>query len=286
MTLGKWIQGAEEALCASSCPDSALDAKLLAAGVLNLPFGNLRFYAERELSDAEENEMNARLARRVSKEPLQYIENAAYFMGLCFYVDERVLIPRQDTETLCEAALDKIRHIKNPKILDMCTGSGALAVSLAHFRKDASVTAADISRDAIDVAEKNARILNARVRFVESDLFSALGNEAFDLIVCNPPYLTEDDMNELQDEVKREPALALFGGADGLLFYRRLAEGIKKHLAPGGYALFEVGMGQARDVLEIMKTADMEEFGTIKDLCGVERVVFIRRKEQSIWKTD
>ena len=279
MTLRKWINGAEEALIASSCPDSALDAKLIAAGVLNLPFGNLRFFAERELSEAEENEMNRRLRRRTEKEPLQYIENAAYFMGLCFYVDERVLIPRQDTETLCEAALEKIRHIKNAKVLDMCTGSGALAVSIAHFRRDAEVTAADISRDAIDVAEKNARILNARVRFVESDLFSSLENEEFDLIVCNPPYLTGEDMNELQEEVKREPELALFGGEDGLDFYRRLAEGIQGHLAPGGYALFEVGMGQAKDVIEIMKSTDPEETRVIKDLSGVERVVGIRRRD-------
>lgn len=279
MTLGKWINGAEEALIASSCPDSALDAKLIAAGVLNLPFGNLRFFADRELSEAEEKEMNKRLRRRAEKEPLQYIENAAYFMGLCFYVDERVLIPRQDTETLCEAALEKIRHIKNAKVLDMCTGSGALAVSIAHFRKDAEVTAADISRDAIDVAEKNARILNARVRFVESDLFSSLENEEFDLIVCNPPYLTGEDMNELQEEVRREPELALFGGEDGLDFYRRLAEGIQRHLAPGGYALFEVGMGQAKDVIEIMKSTDPEETSVIKDLSGVERVVGIRRRD-------
>lgn len=276
MKLGEWLIAAEAALAGAADPDSDLDAKLIASGVISLPFGNLRFYKDRPLAQDEEREMNARLERRKSGEPLQYIENAAYFMGLTFYVDENVLIPRQDTETLCEAALEKMKGMKCPRVLDMCTGSGALAVSIARYRPDAIVTGADISPGALNVSQKNARMNCARVRFVEGDLFSAVKNEVFDVIVSNPPYLTGEDMRALQDEVKREPVLALYGGEDGLSFYRRLQEGVKKHLAPGGYALFEVGMGQDEDVCRIMQAVSPGESGVIKDLCGVNRVVWLR----------
>lgn len=279
MILGDWLKTAQAALEGAACEDAQLDARLIAAGVLALSPGSLRFRLDRELTGQEENELNARLQRRICKEPLQYIENTAYFMGLAFYVDENVLIPRQDTETLCEAALEKMKGVHAPCVLDMCTGSGALAVSIAHYRPDAQVTGADISKAALCVSEKNARMNRARVRFVESDLFSNLENELFDVIVCNPPYLTGADMLSLQEEVKREPALALFGGEDGLDFYRRLSENMKKHLAPGGCALFEVGMGQDEDVLQIMKHTSFAQSGIIKDLCGVNRVVWIRSND-------
>lgn len=159
-------------------------------------------------------------ARREAGEPLQYVEGFAFFMGRRFRVDERVLIPRPDTEILAERALQYLEALPAPRVLDLCTGSGALAVTIAAQRPDARVVACDISEEALCVARENAAGLN--VAFARGDLFAAVEG-AFDVIVCNPPYLTAEDMLSLQREVRYEPALALRGGADGLDFYRRIA---------------------------------------------------------------
>ncbi|MBR3928893.1 MAG: peptide chain release factor N(5)-glutamine methyltransferase [Clostridia bacterium] len=276
MTLSDWLIYAEDILEKAECYDSRLDAKLLAAGVLKKSPGEIRFLGNCALKDETLDILNQYLSRRAAGEPLQYIENTAYFMDFAFFVDENVLIPRQDTETLVELALEKIKGIKNPEVLDMCTGSGAIALSLAHYRKDARVTASDISEDALNVAKKNAFLTGAKTEFVLSDLFNALAGRKFDLITVNPPYLTKEDMKSLQKEVKREPALALYGGEDGLDIYRRIAREIYRFLSPGGYALLEVGQGQAKDVLALLSNENTSESGIEKDLCGIDRVVWIR----------
>ena len=215
MTIQTWINHAEERLQKAGCPDAGLDARYIAAGVLKKSPGEIRFLGDTEIEKDALEIMNVRLDRREKGEPLQYIENTAYFMDFEFYVDENVLIPRQDTETLVELALKKIGGIQKPDVLDMCTGSGAIAVSLALYRKDARVMASDISNGALNVARKNALSTAANVEFILSDLFESIPEKKYDLITINPPYLTREDMLTLQREVQAEPSLALFGGEDG-----------------------------------------------------------------------
>ena len=279
MTIHTWLTHAEERLQKAENPDARLDARYIAAGVLKKSPGEIRFLGNMEIDKDALEIMNARLSRREKGEPLQYIENTAYFMDFEFYVDENVLIPRQDTETLVELALKKIGARPEPDVLDMCTGSGAIAISLALYRKDAFVTASDISAGAIEVAQKNALLTGANVEFILSDLFESIPEKKYDLITINPPYLTKEDMLSLQKEVRAEPALALFGGEDGLQIYRRISKDVYRYLKPGGYVLLEVGLGQEKDVLSLFTSECTYESGVQKDLCGVDRVVWIRSKE-------
>lgn len=277
MTFGEWMMRARTELERAENPDAQVDARLLVCGLLELAPGELAEIRGREMPMEQQAELDRRLARRLSGEPLQYIEGAAYFMGLKFAVDSRVLIPRQDTETLCEHALMLLRGQAGAEVLDLCTGSGAIAVSVARLQPGLRVTATDICEEALDAARENARLNGVCVRFLQGDLFAPVAGERFDAILCNPPYLSADDMSHLQAEVAHEPQTALFGGEDGLVFYRRLAEEVYGHLKPGGCALFEVGEGQAAEVLHLMsENAMCAASGNVKDLPGVERVVWIR----------
>ena len=279
MTFGEWIAAARAELERAGNPDAQVDARLLVCGLCDLAPGRLAGICGQEMPAALHAELERRLDRRLSGEPLQYIEGAAYFMGLKFAVDSRVLIPRQDTETLCEQALTFLRGYTGAEVLDLCTGSGAIAISVARLQPGLRVTATDMSSDALSVASENAHLNGVYVRFMQGDLFEPVAGERFDVILCNPPYLTADDMVHLQTEVACEPRMALFGGEDGLMFYRRLAHEVYRHLKPGGYALFEVGEGQAAEVLRLMsENAMCAASGTVKDLPGVERVVWIRRR--------
>lgn len=279
MTFGEWIAAARAELERAGNPDAQVDARLLVCGLCDLAPGRLAGICGQEMPAALHAELERRLDRRLSGEPLQYIEGTAYFMGLKFIVNSHVLIPRQDTETLCEQALTFLRGRAGAEVLDLCTGSGAIAISVARLRPGLRVTATDMSSDALSVASENAHLNGVYVRFMQGDLFEPVAGERFDAILCNPPYLTADDMVHLQTEVACEPRMALFGGEDGLMFYRRLAHEVYRHLKPGGYALFEVGDGQAAEVLRLMsENAMCAASGTVKDLPGVERVVWIRSR--------
>jgi release factor glutamine methyltransferase len=266
------LKSAAARLSASGSPDPEADAWWLLSDALRVPRGALRLRLDEEVSAEAFSWFERAIGRRESGEPLQYVEGFAAFYGREFLVDPRVLIPRADTETLCETALERIKP--GARVLDLCTGSGILAVTLALSEPRALVTGADISVDALAVARENANRLGASVTWAEGDLFGAVSG-AFDLIACNPPYLTDEDMRHLQPEVAREPALALFGGADGLDFYRRIARELPERLKPGGSLMFEVGMGQAGAVAGMLKP-----LGTVqiyKDLSGAERVVALER---------
>ena len=192
-------------------------------------------------------------------------------MGISLYVDPRVLIPRQDTETLCEAALPLISA--DACVLDLCTGSGALAIAIKKLRPQALVAATDISEDALAVARINAQNHDLSIEFLQGDLLDAAPGRSFDVIVCNPPYVNEEDMGALQREVQREPALALCGGIDGLMFYRRIMMALPAALKPGGSILFEVGYDQAAEVAALLQgNAEI-----IKDIEGIDRVVIWKR---------
>ena len=279
MTIAEWLNHAVQTLETSGCPDPAIDARWIAEDVLGLTPSALRFEAQNALNEEALSRLNDCLVRRQKGEPVQYILERADFMGMRFHVDSRVLIPRQDTETLVEAVIIALQGKHEPKVLDMCTGSGCIGISIGTLVPGAHITLSDISADALDVARKNARILNVDAQLRHGDLFKAVGREKYDLIASNPPYIRASEMKDLQAEVKFEPALALDGGLDGLDFYRRIAGEAPVHLNAGGSIYLEVGEGEAQDVLEMINRAlDCEDSGIIKDLCGIERIVWARSR--------
>ena len=277
MTIGEWLRHAKDALAESGCPDPQIDSRWIAEDTLGLSRSEMHFETERSLSPEEHERLEALLQRRVQGEPVQYLLNSACFMGLNFYVDSRVLIPRQDTETLVEAVIVALRQLEKPRMLDLCAGSGAIGLSVRTLVPGADVTLADCSRDALEVVRENARRLGVDVDIRHGDLFRAVWHQKFDLIASNPPYIPTGDLPLLQREVQREPQLALDGGGDGLEFYRRIAADAPEHLNPGGSIYLEVGAGQA-DAVRALLTERMEcaEAGAINDLNGIPRVVWAR----------
>lgn len=226
-------------------------------------------------SEEQKNTVNNLAYRRICGYPLQYLLGKWEFFGLPFYVGEGVLIPRQDTETLVETVL-KIKLPENPKILDLCSGSGCIGVSLALNIKNADVTAVEISDKAAEYIKKNAELNNTDLNIVKDDVMSEKTAEIFsgiDVIVCNPPYLTADDMKSLQKEVTFEPETALFGGKDGLDFYRNITKIWKDCLKSGGILAYEIGMGQEDAVMKILEENNFINIETTEDLAGIIRVV-------------
>lgn len=277
MTIGEWLRHARDVLTESGCPDPHIDSRWIAEDTLGLTRTELHFESERAVESGVLEQLEERLKRRASGEPVQYILNSAYFMGLKFYVDDRVLIPRQDTESLVEAVIVALHEFAGPDVLDLCTGSGAIGLSVKTLVPAANVTLTDLSRDALDVARKNAHDLNADVEIRHGDLFKAVGRDQFDLIASNPPYIPHGDLAELQREVRREPMLALDGGSDGLEIYRRIAADAASHLKPGGFIFLEVGIGEAEPVLSLItENIECAQAGITDDLNGIPRIVWAR----------
>ena len=240
------------------------EARIIISDLTGLPIGRINIEAP-PLSTALRERIEGIVKRRAQGEPLQYILGKWEFMGLPFYTRPCALIPRQDTETLCEEAL----AIGGRTLLDLCCGTGCIGVSLAKLG-GFEVTFGDISRDCIDLARENAALNGVAGSFVLTDMFGNISG-SYDMICINPPYIPTSDLALLQAEVKREPALALDGGADGLDFYRRISRDYAAHLNPGGALLMEVGAGQAEDVAAMFPNARR-----IEDICGIERVVTVR----------
>lgn len=207
--------------------------------------------------------------KRRERIPLQYITGRQEFMGIDFLVNENVLIPRQDTEVLVESVLP---FVKGKRVLDICTGSGCIAVSLSLLGNPAKVTASDKSEAALSLARKNAERAGALVTFIKSDLFDNIeGN--FDIIISNPPYISENEMKELEPEVKEhEPSMALWGGMDGLYFYRRIISASPSYLKCGGRLFFEIGYSQAHSVKRLMEQQGFSDINIVKDYAGLDRV--------------
>ncbi len=211
------------------------------------------------------------LRERGKRIPLQHLTGEQEFMGLSFTVNERVLIPRQDTELLVEEALKRLRP--GARVLDLCTGSGCIAISLKKIRPDLDVTASDLSGQALEIARENAKRLRADVDFVQSDLLEELSG-AFDMILSNPPYIPTKTIDTLMEEVRfHDPKMALDGGADGLFFYRRIIAESKSHLTRGGWLIFEIGHDQGETVSHMMMEGSYTGVRVIKDLSGLDRVV-------------
>ena len=269
MTIHQALQYGAKALAA--VPDPKIDAAALLCHATGLPRIELLLRGGDALPDAQEAAYRALLERRAQREPLQYMLGSQCFYGLEFCVDNRVLIPRSETETLCELALQHISPTSAPKVLDVCTGSGAIAVVLKHERPKASLTAIDLSTDALEVAAANARRNNVEIRFLQGDLFAPIADERFDCVVSNPPYIRSDDCVSLQPEVLREPRMALDGGADGLQFYRRIIA--EAPLRPDGWLCMEIGDTQGAAIQGLLAADGRYDAIAIhQDLYGLDRV--------------
>lgn len=281
MTIKQAILKARQAFEAAGVPDPRIDAELILCHLTGLDRMSMLMQGATALTPEQEQRFSSLLLSRAQREPLQYLLGTQYFYGLPFQVDSRVLIPRQETETLCEWGVARLQKLKKPDALDLCTGSGAIAVTLKHECPHASVTAADLSFDALKVAASNAQLHQTDVRFVQGDLWQPVENERFDLILSNPPYIPTLDCDTLQQEVMQEPRMALDGGSDGLDFYRRIAQGAQDHLNPDGLIAVEVGIGEADDVAALFASAGLNDVRIINDLYGVARIVSACRRSEN-----
>ena len=276
MTIREALKAAAARLDAAGVPNADYDAAQMLAHVLGEDALMMRLNNHRILDEAKRAEYDALIARREKREPMQYILGETGFMGLAFHVEPGVLCPRPDTEILCEEALRRIKP--GMRVLDIGTGSGALAVSIAKLAPGAQVTAVDISDAALRIAKGNAERNGAQVRFVRSDCFAALEGETFDVIVSNPPYISGEEMKTLMPEVCMEPELALYGGEDGLDFYRRISQEAGAYLTEGGALLFEIGWQQKDDVSALLREHIGEPFA-LKDYGDNWRVVGADKRE-------
>ncbi len=273
MSVSETVRMTKQRLEPVANEESLQQAKLLVAAVVGADVSALSVHSWMEISDEQLRILGELIERRVKGEPLQYILGEWEFMGLPFVVDRRVLIPRQDTELLCEIALERIRNYAYRDVLDLCTGSGCVAIALQKLA-GVIVTASDISSAALDVAKENAKISDVRIALVKSNLFGSIEGD-FDLITCNPPYLSRMDMEQLQREVTFEPASALFGGDDGLDFYKRIAQEYKAYLRPGGTLLLEIGNTQKESVSALFP----KNARVLNDLSGNPRVLIVENFE-------
>ena len=271
---------------------SGTEADSILAARFGLDITGLLLHGDMAVNDADIDACEAQLSRVIGGEPLQYVTGRAPFMGRYFTVDRSVLIPRLDTETLYAEAEKRVRMLEKARtdgeplrVLDMCTGSGIIAVTLKAEHSELDVTAADISEEALRVAASNARRHGAgNIRFIASDLFERVplidSRDRFDLIVSNPPYVSAEELPGLPSSVKDyEPDIALYGGADGLDFYRKIVGASRKYLAPGGWLCFEIGDTQTGKVSALMDAAGLTDITVTKDLAERDRVVCGARKE-------
>ncbi len=289
-TLRQIIEEGTELLKAAGIEEAAQDAWYLleyAAGISRaVYYGD----PDRIMDVRQAKQFLEYIETRGKRIPLQHITGEQEFMGYPFYVNEHVLIPRQDTETLVEEALKVMRAGgRRIKVLDMCTGSGCILLSILKMYPPAEGTGCDVSREALCVAKKNARRLGVDAGWVLSDLFDQWDapagyeeaeqvlDERYGMIISNPPYIRTAEIQKLQEEVRvHDPRIALDGGEDGLYFYRRIIEGSILHIEDGGYLLFEIGYDQGEDVAELMQSHGYGDIMIKKDLSGLDRVVMGR----------
>ena len=274
MTIKQTLAKGTIMLKSSNIESPKLKARLLLQYILKKPRQYLIVYDNQEVDKKAQWEYFVNIEKLTKGVPLQHITHTQEFMKMDFYVDENVLIPRPDTEILVEEVIKIAQKIDSPKILDLCTGSGAIAISLKKYIPNAQVYAVDISKKALEIAQKNANRLEANVKFIESNLFDKVKKEKFDIIVSNPPYIKKSDINYLSQEVQKEPQIALDGGYDGLDFYRKISYQAIDYLKFGSYLCFEIGFDQKEDVMEIIDKVEHYK-GTYckKDLCGNDRII-------------
>lgn len=278
VTRRDWLGAATAALTAAGCEDAAFDARCLLEDLGGLPRGQMA--DDTPLTAEQTAALTAALARRADGYPLQYILGAWEFLALTLTVGEGVLIPRPDTELLCEAAARRLQAVPNPRVLDLCAGSGCVGLGVASLKPDAQVTAVELSDAAWPYLTANIACYPAyAVTPVQADVladYDAFTGE-YDAILSNPPYIPTAHLPALQREVHHEPTMALDGSPDGLLFYRAIAEHWCGKLRRGGFCAVEVGVDQAADVAALFAAAGLENTAILPDLAGIPRVVIGRK---------
>ena len=266
------LQSIAAALAAARDQIPVSEARLLLRHVLGCPAAYLEAHRDAALPTAALGRFAEWVRRRAAGEPIAYLTGTREFFGRDFAVTPDVLIPRPETELLVELGLAKLRGIPRPRLLELGTGSGCIAVSLALELVPADVTAADISQAALALAMRNAADHGAAIRWLQSDWFAALDDERFDLIVANPPYIAAGDPHLRQGDLRFEPQQALASGGDGLAAIRVIVGQAARHLLPGGWLLFEHGYDQANAVRGLLQTAGFAEIEQQRDLAGIVRV--------------
>ncbi len=272
MTYREAIVLGETILQKADIVDAKTDSWLLLAMACKIDHTYYYMHIDEEMTEEQVREFEVLIRKRAERVPLQYITGEQEFMGLTFHVNSNVLIPRQDTETLVEEALKIVRP--GMKLMDMCTGSGCVLISILKNAHDVEGIGYDISKQAINVAKENAKLNEVPAMFERSDLFEDVVEKDFDVIVSNPPYIPTDVIATLMPEVAEfEPREALDGKGDGLYFYSKILEQCKNYMKPDGYVLFEIGCEQGDSVSTMMRLAGFSEVHVIKDLARNDRVV-------------
>lgn len=273
MQYAKLYQIGKEQLQKAGIAEAELDARLLLEFICHTDRNALYAHGDQEIEDEKMQDFLQLIEKRAVHIPLQHLTGEQNFMGLDFLVNEHVLIPRQDTEILVEEIMRDLHD--GIRILDMCTGSGCILLSLLHYSNDCSGVGVDVSEDALAVARQNAdRLAEKQAVFIQSDLFEKVEG-SFDLIVSNPPYIRSQEIAGLMPEVREhEPHLALDGKDDGLHFYREIIKGAMPHLKRGGQLFFEIGYDQGEAVQALLAANGYTEIAVVKDYAGLDRVVY------------
>ncbi len=276
MKLEELIKKSTIKLQKNNIDDYSIKLKIIIEYFFNIPINKIIVYMNKEVSSKENVEFEKILQKVINGIPVQYITNKQEFMGLKFYVDKNVLIPQPDTEILVEHVIEYCNNINySLKILDLCTGSGAIAISLAKYIKNANIYATDISENAIEIANKNAKINKVGINFIKSDMFENIEEKDFDIIVSNPPYIKTSVISTLSNEVKNEPYIALDGGKDGLKFYNIIYEKAEKYMNRNGIIFLEIGYDQKENIMNIFKKKYREVY-CLKDLNNNDRVIIVK----------
>ena len=285
MTAQEWLRKASASLESTGIADAESDAWLMFSHVTGMSRMEYTLDRDKCLSDEEICSLAKMLEKRNQHIPVQQITGEAWFMGYPFFVNENVLIPRMDTEVLVEAVLTRLPAVpvtENGKrrVLDMCTGSGCILLSLLKEEKGLLGTGADISEKALLVARENAHRLECEAQFIFSDLWENI-EDTYEIIVSNPPYIVRNVISTLDTEVKdHEPVLALDGGEDGLDFYRKIVADAHRYLVPGGLLAFEIGCDQGQALTALFKNAGYRNIEILKDLAGLDRVALGWRADE------
>lgn len=278
MNIKQALEEARNILKSNNFEDSNIIAKELLSYVLKKDKVYLTINSDTALTDTEYAEFTKYIEQIIDGKPLQYTTQKQEFMGMEFFVNEDVLIPQPDTEILVETVLDICKRYSNQslRILDLCTGSGAIAISLSKIL-NTQVFASDVSTKALEVAEKNNVLNNSKVEFIESNLFEQINGEKFDIIVSNPPYIKNEEIKLLSKQVQNEPYIALAGGEDGLDFYRKIIDEAYKHINKNGYLCLEIGYDQKEDLIKLIKQNENYEYeNCIKDLSNNDRCIIAK----------
>lgn len=281
MTISEIIKKGMIELKNGNIEEPKLKSRLLMQYVLNETRQYVIVNDMEQLDKAKEKQYFEKIKILKKGIPIEHITHQKEFMKLNFFVDKNVLIPRQDTEILVEEVIKIAQKNNSKKILDLCTGSGAIAVSLAKYLPQSEITAIDISNEAIQIAKKNAITNNVenQITFINSDMFTNLNEEKFDIIVSNPPYIKTDIINNLDNQVKNEPYIALDGGKDGLDFYKKIINESYAYLKCNGYLCLEIGFDQKIDVIELIEnTTQFKETYSKKDLYDNDRIIITQIK--------